>query len=134
MNLGLIENFKTVTVNSFLNIVNETNIDLYVEFIPDEIVLKSVSVFDDTTGPNTAMFFIKSNLIRENSNVLCSFPLVNSAFHEAYHVPFKCNEQISGTYNFQIVDASTNGIPDSSGDFKIHFAVTLLFIKYKKSL
>eukprot|EP00732_Lithocolla_globosa_P002778 Lithocolla_globosa_v1_NODE_1946_length_2247_cov_3.497263.p2 type:complete len:109 gc:universal NODE_1946_length_2247_cov_3.497263:1268-1594(+) len=89
MNNLLIENFKTVTVNSFLNIVNETNIDLYVEFIPDEIVLKSVSVFDDTTGPNTAMFFIKSNLIRENSNVLAHSRL--GIAHFTKHITYLIN-------------------------------------------
>eukprot|EP00732_Lithocolla_globosa_P000079 Lithocolla_globosa_v1_NODE_13_length_10672_cov_64.188000.p13 type:complete len:101 gc:universal NODE_13_length_10672_cov_64.188000:4855-4553(-) len=86
MNLGLIDNFKTVTINGVLDGVNEKNIDMFVDFIPDEIVLKSVSIYDDTIDPETGMFFLNQiSLEKIQIFYVHSLLLLRTMNHIIYH-------------------------------------------------
>lgn len=135
MNLALIENFRTLTISNRYQIGDGNQLDqpINIEFVVDEIVLKSVSVYDtDTTDPagRSKLFSIKCNLINENDGIICVFPLPDQAFHESYHVPFKNSRPINGTYTFSLVDIIEKTEPISPYDIYISF--TLLFIKYRK--
>lgn len=145
MNLALIENFRTMTISTFIEELdtkpNYFDRDINIEFVPDEIVLKTVSVYDsDTTtavADKTKLFAIKSNLIYENANILFTFPLAENAFHEAYHVPFRNINNINGTYRFTLISADIDKnpkgeVPLGGANFKMYISFTLLFIKYRK--
>eukprot|EP00732_Lithocolla_globosa_P007583 Lithocolla_globosa_v1_NODE_9851_length_661_cov_1215.622112.p1 type:complete len:135 gc:universal NODE_9851_length_661_cov_1215.622112:557-153(-) len=134
MNLALIENFRTETFYDQLSGTNSFEVDINCQFIPDEIILKNISAYDnDGTTADAAkdkMFLLKSSLITDNGSILASFPYA-TAYHESYHVPFKNVRPIGGTYTFTITDIEGNP-PAGGGDYDTFLSVTLLFIKYRK--
>lgn len=128
-----IEVVKTTTIYGYLN-NNETsfNYDIYVDFIPDEIILKYISRYDEAEnaapGTSDAMILIRSTLI--DNEVLASIPRC-AAFHESYNIPFQAKKSIRGTYSFDITSV-TGTLPINVAAFDTYIACTLLFVKYKK--
>eukprot|EP00732_Lithocolla_globosa_P008231 Lithocolla_globosa_v1_NODE_11475_length_505_cov_8.326667.p1 type:complete len:151 gc:universal NODE_11475_length_505_cov_8.326667:25-477(+) len=145
----VIKNFRTKTLTANFVTADGNTIDTLInlEFIPDEIILKCISVYDadnvDILGEpgeggagttpivdKTKMYHLRTNLISDNSGVLASFPLCKS-YHESYHIPFKNTQPINGTYNFTVIDAQGGGLPVGGNNFNMHISITLMFVKYK---
>eukprot|EP00732_Lithocolla_globosa_P006860 Lithocolla_globosa_v1_NODE_8280_length_839_cov_26.331633.p1 type:complete len:141 gc:universal NODE_8280_length_839_cov_26.331633:227-649(+) len=129
----VIENFHTETYSKYLFNVASWNENIYIDFIPDEIILKNITVYDDTTdhANNTKLFLVKSSL-NNRKGTMASFPQIQ-AFHENYHTPYKNNNQINGSYEFKITDINGNAPSPDAVNFKIHIAITIVFAKYRKS-
>eukprot|EP00732_Lithocolla_globosa_P008192 Lithocolla_globosa_v1_NODE_11378_length_513_cov_172.679039.p1 type:complete len:139 gc:universal NODE_11378_length_513_cov_172.679039:442-26(-) len=133
----VIDQFKTLTL--FKNIQDLSNQDatfskeIYCEFIPDEIILKYISVYDNSVGDADSkdkMFILKTSLISDNTGILATYPQA-TAYHESYHLPFKNNRPINGTYNFTITDI-TGDNPAGGANYDVFISFTLMFVKYKK--
>lgn len=128
-----IEVFKTTTIYGALgNGVTAFTYDVYIDFIPDEIVLKYISRYDNDehTTPNNGdpMILLRSSLV--DGEILASIPR-SVAFHESYNIPFPNKKAIRGTYNFILTDID-NDAPSNAVTFDTQITCTLLFIKYKK--
>eukprot|EP00732_Lithocolla_globosa_P007371 Lithocolla_globosa_v1_NODE_9316_length_720_cov_32.314286.p1 type:complete len:146 gc:universal NODE_9316_length_720_cov_32.314286:593-156(-) len=131
----VIETFTTETFYEQLSGTNTWTENIYIDHHVDEIILKNISVYDaDTTTTDankTKLFILKSNLVSDRAGIIATFPLA-SAYHENYHIPFKNNRPIGGTYEFRVtaIDGST---PVGGVNFDMYVGITLQFIKYKKS-
>ena len=135
-----VELFKTVSVNLFFNIeetspyqINSTSCyaDINIQFIPDEVIIKNISVRDNDINAAGAqpIYLITSDLL--NDPVMFHFPLAQT-FHEMLNIPFLLKKQISGKYVFRIL--SMNMIePENKATFNMFCAITLLFVKYKNN-
>ena len=133
----VIDQFKTLTFSA--QIEDLTNQDatfskeINCEFIPDEIILKYVSVYDNSTGDADSkdkMFILKSSLLSDNTGILATYPQA-TAYHESYHLPFKNMRPVNGTYNFLITDIFGNK-PAGGANYDVFISFTMMFVKYKK--
>lgn len=128
-----IETYKTVMVDLlFVNTppdfyINRYSTDIYVEFTPDEIVLKHIAVKNDTdvADVDLGMYKIRSSLV--GNNYIISFP-ANSSYAEAVDIPFKNSNPISSVYDFNLIGTATNS---PSNDVILTATLTFLFIKFK---
>jgi len=123
---GMLNN---IVFNSYYNNASFSR-DINIEFIPDEVVLKNVSINNIGYENSDHMLFLRSNLI-PGSPILFSFPNL-SMYNEALDIPFRLKSPVNGTYNFNFV--TILGKPPSQAlipYFSIEIAFTLLFIKFK---
>jgi hypothetical protein len=135
-----IEIYKNVVINLIFNHIltidprnqiNSTSCYAYINipFIPDEVVLKNLSVHDGDTAAVSSepMYLIKTDLI--NDNYIIHFPKT-AAMHEIENIPFPLKKPISGLYKFSVVDI-INTVPGNEATFEMFCTLTLIFIKYK---
>eukprot|EP00732_Lithocolla_globosa_P008078 Lithocolla_globosa_v1_NODE_11069_length_538_cov_120.681159.p1 type:complete len:136 gc:universal NODE_11069_length_538_cov_120.681159:511-104(-) len=131
---GIIDHYVTETYYALLDTSNYWNENIYIDFQPDEIILKNISIYDaDTTtteANKTKMFLLKSNLVSDKNGVIATFPLAQ-AYHESYQLGFKNTRPIGGTYEFRVT-AFDNTVPAGGGNFGMYVGVTLMYVKYKK--
>lgn len=134
-----VELFKTVSLSLFFNVgeispyqINSTSCyaDINIQFIPDEVIIKNISVRDNNTDGDDAqpIYLITSDLL--NDPVMFHFPLAET-FHEMLNIPFLLKKQISGKYIFRILSVHMTE-PDNKATFNMFCVLTLLFVKYKK--
>ena len=129
-----IELYKTVTIPLIIDNANGgTNIStlqqyINVEFQPDEVLLKTVSIFDGSAQIDI-MTYIKSDLI--DNNILYAFMSADT-INQYCGVPFRLsNKNINGYYNFTFTSylGSTSEFCDQ---YNFVVVLVLVFIKYQK--
>lgn len=127
--MKIIENYETVDVLlTYGNNVSSLSYEINLDFIPDEMILKNVSKFDNNNGVTSdQMILFKTDLV--NAPVFCHFPKTSS-FHETYDIPFKMNKPIRGNYRFYFTKMNGDD-PNNITTFDTKMAFTLLFLKYK---
>eukprot|EP00732_Lithocolla_globosa_P007934 Lithocolla_globosa_v1_NODE_10670_length_578_cov_2468.967495.p1 type:complete len:139 gc:universal NODE_10670_length_578_cov_2468.967495:85-501(+) len=133
----VIKNFKTLTFSAQINDLTDQDAtfskQINLEFIPDEIILKNVSLYNydiNTTAQYySKMFLLKSSLLSDNGGVLASIPH-STAYHEQYHISFKNNSPINGTYSFTLTDIF-GAKPGGGANYNTFISLTLMFVKYK---
>jgi hypothetical protein len=124
-----IETYKTFTLKGNLYQTTDFCYDINIEFVPDEIVLKYLTAYDEDTATKESILTIMTDLI--DGHIIASIPKA-TAFHESYNIPFNNNKRpIQGCYNFSFraIDGSN---PVNSATFDMDIAMTLVFIKWKK--
>lgn len=126
--MNTIEQYKTITLMTTID-TDESGFtkNIYVEFIPDEIVLKYVSYAMSAESANVGCFQLSSNLITNDMVVFTAPYALN--FHESYNIPFpNYKRTINGTYLFELKTMEGNLI---ELDVDLNLAFTLVFIKWK---
>eukprot|EP00732_Lithocolla_globosa_P003954 Lithocolla_globosa_v1_NODE_3407_length_1681_cov_654.876999.p3 type:complete len:136 gc:universal NODE_3407_length_1681_cov_654.876999:782-1189(+) len=130
----VIKNSRTETFYENLSGTNTFSENIYLDFIPDEIILKNISYYDDdgttAVAAKTKLFVLKSTLVSDNSGNIATFPLA-SAYHEQYHIPFRNVRPIGGTYTFTLTDVD-GAAPGGGGNFDLFIGITLTFVQYAK--
>eukprot|EP00732_Lithocolla_globosa_P006086 Lithocolla_globosa_v1_NODE_6795_length_1032_cov_294.655419.p2 type:complete len:137 gc:universal NODE_6795_length_1032_cov_294.655419:586-176(-) len=130
----VIKNSRTETFYEQLSGTNTFTENIYLDFIPDEIILKNISYYDDdgttAVAAKTKLFILKSTLVSDNGGAICTFPLA-TAYHEQYHIPFRNVRPIGGTYTFTVSDIDGSA-PGGGNDFDMYLGVTLTFLQYEK--
>jgi hypothetical protein len=125
--------YKTYTIsNVFGN--NETTFtkDIFVDFEPDEIVLKYLAYSDDNTALEGGMYSLKCDMFNTEGNVLINFP-ADSNFAETLDIPFKNNSKnLNGTRTFSISKLN-NGAIEEVATMDLSISFTLLFVKFKSN-
>lgn len=127
MNFASAENYTTMTFSKVLsaNTWSWTQ-DVYLSFIPDQVILKCVNINNkSTTGPDIMLF--QSTLTRPE--VMTSVLTTQTYAQVTDHV-FKNNDQtINGTHTFTLrtIDGST-----ALHDDNLLISCSFIFIKYKK--
>ena len=115
--------------NIFGNNVTSFTKEIYIEFIPDEIILKFISITDDNANAQSGCYLIKTNLV-ESSNLI-TFPAA-AGYAESVDIPFRNSKPINSTYLFDIfkVDGTK---PTGNGltGMNLSLSLTFLFIKFK---
>lgn len=138
-----IENFKTVIVKGVM--VNNApffNSNVNVEFIPDEVVIKRISIQDADADNADGMFFINTDMVFPN--IIHSYAPMYSYNNEGTPIlvnyycdncqpntRFKITQPMNSLFKFWITDIN-NAPPKNSATFSMGLALTLEFIQYKK--
>ncbi len=142
MDLSIIEAIHPVTILNPPSARNNFNQNLYVPFVPDFVIVKSITYSSRIADLNIAggdynkFVNISTNLINDSASI-GSFDVHTSTYDGIadygtsstwHNVPllFKLNKQVQGSYNFSFRDASNNSTT-LNGDIAIH----LEFIKVK---
>ena len=133
-----IENWKVIVADVFFDKSSTASVPIYCEFIPDEIVLKYVSVVDNSSQTNTNIYLFSSDLF--NGQIFFSFacnidPATNglTLYNEQINTPFqmKNGQMINGNYTFSI-QSSSKYAEITPAQIEIHMMLTLMFVKNKK--
>ena len=124
MNPADVLNFETTVISSTLAI-NQTVFSEYInlEFIPDQVVLKTLSVLNASTQ-QPENYMLRSSLI--DDKILLSVPDAGIV-QETYNNPYKCQKPINSTFNFRLVKIDNTPF---THDGLLHISITLLFIKW----
>jgi hypothetical protein len=144
------ESVQTVTVNLQYDQNNPTQFSapIFVDFIPDEIILKSFSIFYFDNDPNAipfyGMFSISSNLIP--TGTLITFPIkydivvIGANEYDQGFTMFKTvnyrwlNKSkmfINGNYSFYLNKVNNLGI-NFIGTNELHVSLTFEFVQHAK--
>eukprot|EP00732_Lithocolla_globosa_P006785 Lithocolla_globosa_v1_NODE_8119_length_859_cov_306.317164.p1 type:complete len:127 gc:universal NODE_8119_length_859_cov_306.317164:448-68(-) len=99
--------------------------DIFLDFQPDDIILKTIAYSNSGTIGDPSLFYIRSNMFK--SAVIASIPSVAN-YQETYNKVFKNDHMISGTYSFKL--ENTAGEAFVSDDV-IYLAMTFTFVKWK---
>ena len=147
-----LENYKTITVFGLFNKSPTCTSTIYCEFQSDEIVLKSIEVYDtDIVNEITngeLMFLIRSSMVDNQIlyhfthqtvyedlsgfefNQVCSSPNAHNL-----DVKFKTPNLYNGQHSFTLSVVNINGIeaaPTNASTLDTTFVMTFEFRKYKK--
>lgn len=109
---------------------NILNKDIYIEFKPDEVVLKYITINNPDYANCPKLMKLNTNMLQKN-RTLITFPSVE-VFNESVDIPFSSNLNVNGNYYFSILDQN-NLAPANTSTFKMYLAITLLFIKFKSN-
>ena len=123
-----IETYKTVMINNkFGNNQNSFNKSIYVEFIPDEIVLKFISAQDNNANDEEGSYLLRTNLVEPFD--LISFP-ASSGYAESVDIPFRSTKPINSNYEFNLSKVDGGAIARLT-TMNLSVSLTFLFIKFK---
>jgi len=131
-----IENFKTEMINIHFVSKNIEHYKINVEFAPDEIVLKYISIFDNDGANTRNMYIIKSNLVEGGNLISLPGPTdgTNTNYTESVDIPFNNRGRpISGTYEFSITEMDGT-IPTNKDTIDYMMCLTFIFIKFKSDV
>ena len=142
LDITKIENSKIVVIDINVNDTNIYSQNIFIEFIPDEVIVKHISGFLIKTAntPQLSSISISSDLIIYQP-ILASFvmhPILVSTdalqqymnyFNSILDVSYKIPNFSNRIYNFTLTASSTLDWATTQSEFTI----TLEFIKYKKS-
>lgn len=155
MQLKDIQNIKTITLSlNYGNNVNSVNALINLEFIPDYVTVKSVSIYDRNNSDDPLVltraeqvFQVKSSLITDNTSlftypkassvpisddgitILQTYPLAASHFLQPKTI-FKLYNPVNGLYSFTVL-THTGGPPLNLANFNTTMLLTLEFVKLK---
>ena len=135
---NVIENLKTIIIPLYFENGNNGNIVNYtiqnLEFQPQEVILNSVSFYDDSTTPADTypLLLLNSNLPLNSNNLVC-LPGSGTNGITKLDTYFKVStKNIGGAYTFIITNAVTGGLPSSNMNaFFYNISLTLTFVQYK---
>lgn len=123
-----VETYKTVFINNKFE-ANQKSFtkNINVEFLPDEIIVKYLSLNDDNVNIEYGMYTLKTNLVRED--ILICFPPASS-FTTSLDIPFKNYDRINGTYSFTLNKIDNSEI-DEMATMNLSLSLVLMFVKFK---
>jgi len=126
--LRAVETHKTVFLNNkFDNNQKSFEKNINVEFIPDEIIVKYITVKNDNIVAEKGVYMLKTNLVRDE--ILISFPC-RTTFTSSVDIPFKNYDRINGTYSFTLNKIDYSGIANLA-NMDLSLSLVLMFVKYK---
>ena len=147
-----LENYKTITVFGLFSQFPSFKSNIYCEFVPDEIVLKSLSVYDmdmaNEIANNELMFLIRSTMV--DGQILYHFnhqqmyqDFTPFALENVYQFPdchnldirFKTPNLYNGQHSFTLSVIDITGkeaIPTNADTLNTRVVMTFEFRKYKK--
>ena len=120
MNTSIIEKREVYNLFQDLNGVSSFSKKIFLNFIPDELVVRYVNYFSAAGGEGNVTM-LASDLVGGN---LCSFSDISFISCDT-HYPI--NKPIYSVYNFQLLNSAGNLINTRTGSL----AVGLEFVKYK---
>lgn len=147
MQLKDIQNIKTITLTIEYVTENSENVMINVEFIPDFVIVKSVSIFDnDNEVQSLQIFQVKSSLISDNTslftfpkggsnrvfdgtNIIDSIPTLFTQ-HLKPETIFKLYNPVNGLYSFTVLN-QLGKRPLNVASFNMTILLTLEFVKLK---
>lgn len=139
-----IDNTKVVTINCMYNQTSTTSVNIFLEFLPDVMILKSISgqLTNSTNTPQLGTIIISSDLCTNSTNnVLCSFamlpvstgtdavPYYTNYFNSMFNISYKTPNFSNKNYSFNL---SSSQVLDFSATIFCEFNIVLEFIKYIK--
>jgi len=137
LNIPHIDNLKTITVVGQFLYTNPSMLqpswtptsftsNIFVDFIPDEIILKQTTFSDENQTITDPMIQIKSDLI--DNQILTIIPYV-TANSEYCNIRFKNFKSIQGLYTFNLFGALGGALMSTQQNIYVSF--TFEFVKYK---
>lgn len=130
-----IENTKTITVSLNFEAKIEDSREIFCEFQPDEIILKYVSLYDNSPQLDTNLISFSSSLFNNQNFFTFATPIQNDTspifYNEQINTPFKVNSSnVNGLHSFSLKSLYpfANITP---ADVSVRVAFTFIFIKYK---
>jgi hypothetical protein len=123
-----IENMKTVLVASYLASEDYISGNLFVEFIPDELIVNGI-VFSKLDSEDVETYVLQNTSLSQFS---IQIPFGSGPYYQDFHLKFPIKKNINGIHDFLIYTAD----PASSSSIKRvkisgDFYMSLTFIKYK---
>ena len=104
--------------------------DVFVPFIPDEVIIRYASYYDTNTTSGRIpplIVIITSPITNDPYQAVCTLMNTNQCQPVNSHITL--NKPISGEITFNILNTDFSNVTNISGAFSLH----LEFIKYKKS-
>ena len=133
-----IENMKTIVTSCYFDAITNVSSSLFCEFVPDEIVLKYVSIVDVSAQNNTHIYQLSSSLL--DNQIFYTFATeLNAAgngtvmYNEQVNTPFfhKNKQNIQGNYSFTL--SSYPGDTNlNAANTNVYFSLTFVMFKYKE--
>jgi len=137
LNIPHIDNLKTITVVGQFLYTNPSMLqpswtptsftsNIFVDFIPDEIILKQTTFSDENQTITDPMIQIKSDLIDNQILTIVPYVTANSVY---CNIRFKNFKSIQGLYTFNLFGALGGAL--MSTEQNIYVSFTFEFVKYK---
>ena len=120
-----IEQYQTQTISTILAIDAHTfTSDIYLNFQPDQIILKSIHTADASTIGDT-LSILESTIV--DGRTMCA---ISAAFRDViYNIPFKNTRMLNGTHTFSLKNANGDAITHNRA---IPISITMIYIKYRE--